>query len=74
MGCFELFLYSDIDFLVFEDNVKIFMDVYQKIGIKVFLKLMRGLGYVQYYKNYFEEYFKQVNVFIEYCLKKEKEE
>lgn len=46
MGCFELFLYSDIDFLVFEDNVKIFMDVYQKIGIKVFLKLMRGLGYV----------------------------
>ncbi|XP_068746678.1 transmembrane protein 53-like isoform X4 [Montipora capricornis] len=63
MGCPELFLYSDTDPLVPEDNVKTFMDAHQKIGIKVFSKLMEGSGHVQHYKNYPEEYLKQINTY-----------
>lgn len=69
MSCPELFLYSDADHLVPENNVITFMDAHKKKGVKVFSKLWQGSGHVQHFKNYPEEYLNEVNMFTDYCLK-----
>lgn len=71
LGCPELFLYSDADHLVPDNNVKTFMKVHEEKGIKVFSKLMKGSGHVQHFKNYPEDYLNQINTFTDYCLKKD---
>ena len=69
IGCPELFLYSNADHLVPEQNVVTFMEAHKKIGVKVFSKLWEGSGHVQHHKNYPEEYLHEVNTFTDYCLK-----
>ena len=69
LGCPELFLFSNVDHLVPENNVRTFMDAHKKKGIEVFSKLWEGSGHVQHYKNYPTEYLKEVNTFTDYCLK-----
>ena len=71
LGCPELFLYSDADHLVPDDDVKTFMKAHEEKGIKVFSKLMKGSAHVQHLKNYPEDYLNQINTFTDYCLKKD---
>ena len=70
LGCPELYLFSDVDHLVPEENVRTFMDAHKKKGVEVFSRLFEGSGHVQHYKNYPEEYLKEVNTFTDYCFKK----
>ena len=69
LGCPELFLFCGTDNLVPEKDVWIFIDAHKKKGIKVFTKFWEVSGHVQHYKNYPEEYLKEVNTFTDYCMK-----
>lgn len=70
MGCPELYLYSNVDHLVPEKNVETFIEAHKNKGVEVFSRLWEGSGHVQHYKNYPEEYLKEVNTFTDYCLRK----
>ncbi|KAJ7385518.1 Transmembrane protein 53 [Desmophyllum pertusum] len=69
LGCPELFLFCNTDRLVPEKDVQIFINAHKKKGIKLFSKCWEVSGHVQHYKNYPEEYLREVNTFTAYCLK-----
>lgn len=69
LNCPELFLYCKTDPLVPYKDVNIFIDAHKNKNIPVFSKCWEVSGHVQHYKNYPEEYLKEVNTFTDYCVK-----
>ena len=69
LSCPELFLYCKTDPLVPHKDVNIFIDAHKNKNIPMFSKCWEVSGHVQHYKNYPEEYLKEVNTFTDYCVK-----
>lgn len=69
LGCSELFLFCKTDHLVPDGDVQVFIEGHKNKNIKVFSKCWEVSGHVQHYKNYPEEYLKEVNTFTDYCIK-----
>ncbi|XP_078357543.1 transmembrane protein 53-like [Oculina patagonica] len=69
LGCPELFLFCKTDPLVPYKDVQTFIDAHKNKNIKVFSQCWEVSGHVQHYKNYPEEYLRELNTFTDYCLK-----